>query len=183
GSQPMVALGVPIRLADGSFAGMATVVLESTRLADVARRASPEPGDQVRLVDRQGRLIAASDESGLPSMASLADHPAVAELDGGREVGSLTYGPPATERLAGYATVPPVGWGVVVERPVALALEGARSGRDLAFAILLLVIVTAAGIGWIAAGQLVAPLETLTYAVDALAVGTSPTELPRSRVT
>jgi signal transduction histidine kinase len=183
GVQPVVALGVPIRLADGSFGGMATVVIESTRLADVARRASPEPGDQVRLVDRQGRLIAASDEASLPPATVLSDHPAVVALARGNEMGSLSYGPPASERLAGFATVPPVGWGVVVERPAALALEGARSGRDLAFGILLVVIATAAVLGWIAAGQLASPLETLIHAVDALAVGTSPTDLPRSRVT
>ena len=64
-----------------------------------------------------------------------------------------------------------------------MALEGARLGRDLAFVILVIVMVVAAAIGWIAAGQLAAPLETLTHAVDALATGTSPTELPRSRVT
>jgi HAMP domain-containing protein len=183
GSQPVVALGVPIRETDGSFAGMATVVIESTRLAVVTRRASPEPGDQVRLVDRQGRLIATSDEVSLTPAAVLADHPAVLALARVEQEGSLSYGPPATERLAGFAVVPSVGWGVVVERPAALALEGARSGRDLAFGILLLVIAVAAVIGWIAAGQLAAPLETLTHAVDALAVGTSPTNLPQSRVT
>jgi signal transduction histidine kinase len=75
-----------------------------------------------------------------------------------------------------------LGWGVVVERSAAAALEGARFGRDLAFAILLVVMAVAAVIGWIAAGQLAAPLESLTNAVDALATGTSPTELPRSRV-
>jgi len=182
GSLPVVALGVPIRNADGSFAGMAALVIESTRLADVAQRASRETGDQVRLVDRQGRLIAASDEPSPAPMTDLSSHPAVAALVRGEAMGSLSYGPPATERLAGYAVVPQVGWGVVMERSAPVALEGARSGRDLAFAILLVVIAIAAGLGWIAAGQLASPLETLTHAVDALAIGISPTELPRSRV-
>lgn len=180
--QPLLALGVPIRQADGGFAGIAAVVIESTRLADVARRASPEPSGQVWVVDRQARLIAASDEGGVATLTDLSRQPAVVALGRGEEAGSLTYGPPATERLAGYAAVPLLGWGVVVERSAAAALEGARFGRDLAFAILLVVIVIAAVMGWIAAGQLAAPLESLTEAVDALATGTSPTELPRSRV-
>jgi signal transduction histidine kinase len=94
----------------------------------------------------------------------------------------MSYDTPDGERLAGYATVPRLRWAIVVERPASLALAGAQNGRDLAFLVFLLVVATAAVLGWIAAARLAGPLEGLTHAVDALAFGTTPTQLPRSGV-
>jgi signal transduction histidine kinase len=181
--QPIVALGLPVRDGNGAFAGVAAVVLESTRLADVARRAATEPGGQVWLVDRRGRLIAASGEAIPAPLTDVSSQPAVAALLARDQSGTLSYEATSGERLAGFAAVPLLGWGVVVERPAMLALAGAQSGRDLAFAVFLVVVATAAVLGWIAAARLAAPLEGLTRAVDALAFGTMPTELPTSGVT
>jgi signal transduction histidine kinase len=180
--QPVVALGLPVRDANGGFAGVAAVILESTRLADVAQRATTEPGGQVWLVDRRGRLIAASGDAIPAPLTDVSGQPAVAALGMSEESGSLSYAATTGERLAGFAVVPLVRWGVVVERPTTLALAGAQAGRDLAFAIFLVVIAVAAGVGWLAAARLAGPLEGLTHAVDALALGTTPTELPRSGV-
>jgi signal transduction histidine kinase len=180
--QPIVALGLPLRDANGTFAGVAAVLLESTRLADVAQRASTEPGGQVWLVDQRGRLIAASGEEVPVPLSDVSGQPAVAALAASEGSGSLSYESPGGERLAGFAVVPVPRWGVVVERPASLALAGAQAGRDLAFAIFLVIIATAAVLGWIAAARLAAPLEGLAHAVDALAFGTAPTEVPRSSV-
>jgi hypothetical protein len=62
--QPLVALGLPIHDTNGRFAGMAAIILESTRLADVAQRATTEAGGQVWVVDRSNRLIAGPPASG-----------------------------------------------------------------------------------------------------------------------
>ena len=181
--QPIVALGLPIHDASGGFAGVVAVVLESTRLADVAQRAATEPGGQVWLVDPRNRLIAASGETVAAPMSDVSGQPAVAALAASEESGSLSYDAPGGERLAGFAVVPLLRWGVVVERPAALALAGAQSARDLAFAVFVVVLATAAALGWLAAAKLAAPLEGLSNAVDALAFGTAPTELPTSGVT
>jgi signal transduction histidine kinase len=180
--QPLVALGLPIRDANGGFAGMAAVILESTRLADVAQRATTESGGQVLVVDERNRLTAGAGETLPAPMSDVSGQPAVAALAAGEGSGSLSYDSADGERLAGFAAVPLLRWGVVVERPAALALSGAQSARDLAFAVFLVVVATAAVLGWIAAARLAAPLEGLAHAVDALAFGTTPTELPSSGV-
>lgn len=181
--QPVVAMGLPVRDPDGTFAGVVAVVLESTRLADVAQRATTEPGGQVLVVDRRGRLIAASGSAQLPPLSDVSGQPAVAAMLQSEDSGSLSYEDGSGERLAGFAVVPLLHWGVVVERPASLALAGTQAGRDLAFAVFLIVVACAAVLGWIAAGRLSAPLEGLAHAVDALAFGNAPTALPRSSVT
>jgi signal transduction histidine kinase len=180
--QPVVAMGLPIRDSDGVFAGVVAVVLESTRVADVIRQASTEPGGRVLVVDGRGRLIAASGDAALAPLSDVSTQPAVAQLLQTEESGSLSYEAPTGERLAGFASTPVLHWGVVVERPAALALAGAQAGRDLAFAIFIIVVACAAVAGWIAAARLSAPLEGLARAVDALAIGNAPTEVPRSSV-
>jgi signal transduction histidine kinase len=180
--QPVVALGLPLGDANGRFAGVAAVILDSTRLADVARRAANEPGGQVWVVDRRGRLIAASGTVQPPPLSDVSTQPAVARALGQETSGSFSYEASAGERLVGFAVVPTLRWAVVVERPATLALAGAQNGRDLAFAVFLVVVATAAVLGWIAAARLAGPIEGLTHAVDALAFGSTPTTLPTSGV-
>jgi signal transduction histidine kinase len=180
--QPILALGLPIVDANGRFDGMAAVALESTRLAEVAQRGASEHGVQVWVIDRRLQLIAGSGD-GLPTpMADAAGQPAVAALGASDQPGTLSYETAGGERIAGYAAVPLLGWGVVLDRPATLALAGAQTARDLAFAVFLVVLATAAVLGWVAAARLAAPLEGLAQAVDALAFGTAPTEIPRSSV-
>ena len=180
--QPVVAMGLPVRDANGAFAGVAAVVLESTRLADVAQRATTEPGGRVLVVDGRGRLIASSGDVTVPPLTDVSSQPAVAILLQSEESGSLSYDAPNGERLAGFAVAPLLHWGIVVERPASLALAGTQAGRDLAFVVFLIVVACAAVAGWIAAARLSAPLEGLAHAVDALAFGNAPTELPKSGV-
>src|SRR6185369_10469927 len=108
--QPVVALGLPLADANGEFAGVAAVILDSTRLADVARRASSEPGGQVWLVDRRGRLIAASGDAMPAPMSDVSGQPAVAAALGQDTSGSLSYEAPGGERLVGFAVVPDLRW-------------------------------------------------------------------------
>lgn len=182
-SQPVVAMGLPIHDSENQFAGVVAVVLESTRLAEVAQRATSEPGGRVLIVDERGRLIAASGDVALTPLTDLSSQPAVAALLSRGGTGSLSYEMAGMERLAGYSVTPSLGWGIVVERPAATALAGAQAGRDLAFAVFLLVLACASVAGWVAARKLAAPLAELARAVDALAFGNDPVALPKSGVT
>ncbi|HEX6898930.1 MAG TPA: HAMP domain-containing sensor histidine kinase [Thermoanaerobaculia bacterium] len=73
--------------------------------------------------------------------------------------------------ISATAVTSGLGWVVAAEAPRAAALEGIRHGRDLAFALLLLVIPLAALIGIVAARRIARPLDQLADAVDALSAG------------
>jgi PAS domain S-box-containing protein len=85
--------------------------------------------------------------------------------------------------LAGFATVPDTGWGVVVEQPLDLALSAAYSGRDLAFLLLFATVLLAIGIGVVTANRLTAPLAVLGQAVARFTDGDTSAPLPRTATT
>lgn len=182
--RPMFVIGAPIARADGGFAGLAVGVLESDRLADVLTRTSVGAGYEAVLVDAEGRVIARPDVSFIRSSVDPAGTPPVAALLATDDAaGSLRYPASDGERLAGYARVPGLGWGVVVERPAAAVLESAHLGRGLGFGMVILAIVVAAIVGGIAAGRLAAPLATMARAAETLAMGGAAAPLPQTGVT
>ena len=81
-------------------------------------------------------------------------------------------------RVAGFAKVPGLGWGVAVERPKASALAGVRRGRDLAFGLLLLVVPLAVLAGIATSRRIARPLGTLSQAVDELTAGNLAAPIP-----
>src|SRR5262249_684864 len=160
--RPVIALGAPIRDPEGRFAGQAVTTLASTRLARILARASVVASGEAYMVDAEGRVIAHQDAALVSDLADFAAAPAVAAARANPSgQGALSYRAADGDRLTGYARVPEVGWHVVVEQPATTALAGARAGRQLAFDLLLVVIVMASLPGALAprwpAGPLGAP--------------------------
>ncbi|MBI4491858.1 MAG: PAS domain-containing protein, partial [Chloroflexi bacterium] len=182
--RPVFAFGAPVLTPGGRFGGLVLAAFESDRLAALLARTSPGAGSETYLVDGRGRVIAHRDVALVAAFADLSPTPPVAALLArGGASGSLGYSTPAGEWLAGYAVVPQLGWGVVVERPSAAALANLNATHNLAFWLLLLVIGAAAALGAFIAGRLVAPLGALARAVDQLASAEATAPLPKSRVT
>ena len=186
GDRAVVGLGAPVRDAGGRVVGHVTAALETAHIAKILARASRAPEAVAHVVDGEGRAIAHADAALAAPFADLSQTPPVAALlaEAGA-AGALAYGPSGGARLAGYARVPGLGWGVVVERPEAVALASVRIGRDQAFGVLLVVIGAAVGAGVLTAGRLVTPLGTLTRAAEQLGAGATPAAaaaLPRSGI-
>jgi PAS domain S-box-containing protein len=180
---PIFAFGSPYRDASGQFAGIVGSSVESTRVAAMLASASTGDGREAYLVDARARMVAHPDASLAAALADFSAAPPIAAMQAdGNDHGALRYSTPDGERLAGYARVPRLGWGVVVEQPTATALAGARAGRELAFWILLVTIALATAGGALAAGGLVGPLNALARAVERFAGGNPAAPLPRSRV-
>ncbi len=159
--RPMLLLGAPIRDDAGTLAGLLVAAYDSEALGQRLAR----PGSSVSVANGRGELISNRNEvpPTLPQLPPLpkgwdrtvlAGHP-VRPLGG----------------VAGFAVVPGIDWVVAVERPRAAALAGVRSGRDLAFLLLLVVVPLAVLFGILAALRIARPLQTLSGAVDELTAG------------
>ena len=158
GERLKLLLGAPIVTVDGRMGGVLVTAFD----AELLGRRITRPGSNVYLADGYGRLIAVRE--GADALARL---PAGwdSEVRSGRQ-------PRLPRRIAAFARVPGgLDWVVAVERPRASALAGVRKGRDLAFA-LLLVVVPLAVIGGIIVARLIArPLGTLAAAAGEMAAG------------
>ncbi|MDQ4076451.1 MAG: ATP-binding protein [Chloroflexota bacterium] len=181
--QPVFFIGVPIRPGDGTFAGLAVVGIESTQLFRMVTGATVGEDNEVYIVDSEGHVIAHSDEALVESFANISSLPPVAALLGGDyPAGAFQYGPPENPTLAGYALVPELAWGVVLERPSRMVLASMYASRDFAFTILLLLTSAAFLAGLLAATWLTAPLKALARALSRFAVGDEAVPLPRTPV-
>lgn len=181
---PVLAFGQPVRDADGAFAGFIIAELPSTSMADEIMQVGIGAGARVYLVDGSGRAIAHPDASLAESFADLASSPPVAELlRSNASSGSLSYKTGASDYLAGYARVPGLNWGIVVDRPHSTALAVEFAERERVFGMIVLAIAIAAGAGAFAASRLVAPMANLSNAVARLADGDVAVPLPHSRIT
>jgi PAS domain S-box-containing protein len=179
---PLIAFGAPILDGQGQFAGIAASSVNSTRIQKMIADASGA-GARAYLVDAKGRILAHPEKQLVATAADFSEVAPVAALHAdptGR--GALNYQATGGEQLSGYAVVPGLGWGIIVEQPAAVALAGAWAGRQLAFGILFLVVALAMLAGGLVAGGLASPLRTLTRAVDKLARGDTAAPLPRSNV-
>jgi signal transduction histidine kinase len=166
--RPLLVVNAPIREGDGRPGGVLVAVVDSAALG--RRIATPE--SNVYLADGFGQAI-----------ASRVAVPAAPEPMPGWDRRFREGGDPAAAlRLGALARVPGLGWVVAVERPRSIELAGVRQGRELAFALLLLLVPLAVMGGVVAARRIAHPLDTLADAVDQLAAGNTAAPLGSSTV-
>ena len=120
--EPMFALGVPrARRREAGWSGVVAGGIESARLDALLARATGGVGGVAYLVDDGGRVLSRPQAGRQAPFADRSgDAPVAALLAGG--AGAVGYRAGGDARLAGYAPVPGLGWGVVVEAPEAMAL-------------------------------------------------------------
>ena len=180
---PVFALGAPITR-EGEFDGVVMGAVESTRMFDLLAtpRLGVGAGGETYLVDAIGRAIAHPDTTLSASLTDFSRLPPVTALleAPDDQPGALSYRGWGGERLVGFARVPSLGWGVVIERPAALVLADSFARRDQIFGLLMLAISAAAAAGFLAAGRLTRSLTALSRAADALADDQLDAPLPRS---
>jgi signal transduction histidine kinase len=182
--RPVIGLMEPVRDSDGSFAGLVLGSLESAPIARLVMDAAATAGATICLVDEQGRLMAESGPAPRPPLTDLSgDLPVALLLAQADTAGSVRFDPGGGERLTGYATVAGSGWGIVISQPVAVALASVQAGRELTFALLVVVVAGAAIVGLVVAGWVGRPLATLVRAVDQFAAGNAAAPLPRTQLT
>lgn len=177
--RPVIVVAALVMGQDGRPLGRIQAVLEPSILGGLMTRVNLGTGSEVYLVDDVGRLISRQAVAApLSDMSSMA--PISAFLRRAAFVDSVPYDAPDGTRLASFARVPGLEWGVVVERPEALVLAATRASRDLAFILLVLWVAGAAALGVGVSSSLTAPLRSLARAADRVALGDLSSEVPRT---
>jgi len=164
----LLLLSVPIVQEDGRMAGVLVSGFDTGLLA----RRLARTGSNVYLADGYGRLIASRKDADveLPSLPAGWDR----QFRLGRMPGVARR----IAAIAAFARVPGPDWVVAVENPRDAALAGVRRGRDMAFALLLMVVPLAV-IGGILVARLIArPLGALAEAVDEMTEMTANPGMP-----
>lgn len=181
---PIFAFGYPVMDKQVHFLGVVTMALASTHLSTFLSNQSSDPSILVYLVDENGRVIAHPSAKLVQEFADYSHTAPVEKLFGsGKHSSNLVYGPAGSEKLAGMAMVPGLGWGVVVERTAGTALASVHRGRDLAFAIMLIFLAIAIVAGVILAGWIAQPLDALRQAAVQLSSGDGRSPLPSTAIT
>lgn len=183
--RPIFIFSVPIHQENGEFAGIITGAIEATRVAKQLIETGSDLEITAYLVDSSGRVIAHPDTTLVEAFTNYAQVPPVAKLLHLNQAtsGGLSYWNQPEWRLAGFAGVPDLQWGVVVERPAATVLAAINARRDRDFVVLVTVATTALFIGSVVARYLTGPLTTLAHAADQLATGSTSAPLPQSSIT
>jgi PAS domain S-box-containing protein len=177
---PIFQIAAPIRDSRGALAGL--VVLEFASFPTALASAETRPGGRTYLLNPGGRAIVQM-EPGVLAVIDMTGSPLIPPANGPPDpTGERKYSANSQDMLAGFATVPSLGWRVVVERPEAVALADVRTGRELVFGVLLLAALLAVALGALIGRQMAAPLQVLVRAVQELGAGAPAAPLPESAI-
>ena len=114
------------------------------------------------IVDRTGHAIAHPLEEWRKSMKDMSSLPPVTMMMQGKTGVSKFFTPAMqADMIAGYTTVPEVGWGVMIPQPFEELQERAKDVKYVALAIALLGIGVAGFISWYLAGILARPIQAV----------------------
>ncbi len=162
--RPVATVVMPIRDDQGRFEGVVATNLELQRLTQTLAiiGQDAERGVQVTIVDAAGQIIAHSQPEDHLLQGVLDTLPGASQVLAGQR-GSLTARDAGGEEwLYSYAPIPTAGWGVIVQRPTAIAFSSSRAfHRGLLLAIGLIA-VGAALFWWGLLRRVIGPLEQLT---------------------
>lgn len=181
--KPIFSFGTPVNDSEGVFQGVLVLFMNSSRVARFLSGRNPGGGSLTYLVNENGRVIAHPYTNLVSEFADLSEKAPVSRLLKGEvTAGQVDYFDNSTRMLAGYAVVPQLGWGVVVEQVAPAALETVYQGRETAFGILLLFVLLTSGAGILAATWIVNPILTLQQAAAQMGAGQNHIPLPRTKI-
>jgi signal transduction histidine kinase len=174
-AEPLVTIAVPIKSSPRKVIGILIAKVNLKFLWDIFAEIHFGKGGFAYLIDEKANLIAHHDPSMVLKKTNLKDLPKVraylqkASLDTVHaQEGLGINGKPA---LSTYASVPELGWAVVVEEPVELALADLSELQRYGGLLLLVGLLVGAGaIVWIT-GKITRPIQTLRAGVAVIGDG------------
>jgi signal transduction histidine kinase len=167
---------MPVRNQDGVFLGVVATNIRLRSLSDtlsaIASEHRPTEGFNVSIVDGTGQVIADPNPSRLLTQLNDQVPEIIASVIAGDAGTLIMTAPSESEHLYSYVPIPSAGWGVIVDRPTAVAFATAHAlhrGLLAAMAIFLIGgLLFWLGLTW----RVIQPLERL--ASFSQAIGHSP---------
>lgn len=131
------------------------------------------------VVDQFGRVIAHPNDAWRTGMRNMKALEPVRHILL-KERGVTTYHSDTMgqDLIAGFATVPETGWGVIVSQPLPELAAKANDVRQVALILVICGIVAAAFVSWFFAGRLTRPLDALQMTAQRIANGKLQSRVP-----
>jgi signal transduction histidine kinase len=170
--EPVVFISVPVTNQNGTVLGAVIGEIDMDNMARAFFETQVKNQQYVYMVNGSGNVIIHSNRSYMKSMLDYSPLPAVRQVIKGNEGVAEQYNPiEHEERLAAYAPVKGIGWGIVVSVPVAVAYQPIyRATYALAAAMLALMIITAL-IAYLFGNYLVGPIVGVSTATKKMTNG------------
>ncbi len=172
GPDLVVGMYTPARTADGQFRGVVAADLNLRRFQDLLVRARLREGTVAEVVTDKGLVIARH-----PSLFLLQPVQGGAERAQGPEAGEVVFADGET-RLAGVASIRPVGWTVAVGLPSAMVLAETRTLATQVAAGAAAVTLLALALALLISGRTARGMERLRAAMSRLEAGDIPAGVP-----
>lgn len=139
--------------------------LSTTHVIQAQKKVTFGRRGHAAIVDRTGRAIAHPIPDWVKTMKDMSFLPPVAKMKLGETGVSQFYTPAMkADMVAGYTTVPRVGWGVMIPQPFEELEERANDVQVIALTIALIGIAIAGIISWYIAGILSHPIQSVVDA-------------------
>ncbi len=124
------------------------------------------PGFEIIVVDQQGQALVRPDPAIPNELRAAGDRPEVAAVLAGASGSLTTRGPRDVEQLTAYAPLSDLGWGVLVNEPVAAAFGAARRQLRLAWSLLGTTAILTSAFAWFLSGRLARLYDLQQVATD-----------------
>lgn len=175
---PVIVMATPLASRTGDFRGMAAAIVS---LEQILRRVqeTSRAGLVAYVVDRGGRLVVHPDTKKFIVGQDMGQNPLVQQFLGWQGSAQATATTPFALRegnqqvamLGTYSAVRELGWGVIAQKPLAVAYQNVTEMlRDAAVWGLLAILVSLV-IGYVSAIQITAPIRILAETTTAIAQG------------
>ncbi len=124
------------------------------------------------IVDRTGHVVAHPNENWESTSKDASGLSVVQKMMAGDTGVATFYSPPMeADMIAGYTSVPTVGWGVMVPQPFEELEERANDVRNIAIILTVVGILVAAALGWLLARYIARPVVAVSSAAGEIAAG------------
>ncbi len=146
--------------------------LETDYIVDIGQKISFGELGHAVIVDQEGHVLSHPNSKWRAEIKDVSNVKPVTMMMA-EQTGVTTFYSPAlkADMIAGYTTLPKIGWGVMIPQPLSELEKRANGARSVVIIITMLGIVAAAVISWLMARYLSMPMQAVVQAAGDITAG------------